>query len=93
MVAIERHNPSLKGIEFLRSMYLSYGLSIRPKTHLSKIESLKEIIRAWGMNPEQILTKQALTMPEATIITEENQITELSRALKEMMRKEILNAK
>lgn len=45
------------------------------------------------MNPDQLLTKQALTMPEATIITEENQITELSRALKEMMRQEILNAK
>ena len=32
MVAIERHNSSLRGIEFLRSMYLSSGLSIRPRT-------------------------------------------------------------
>jgi hypothetical protein len=45
------------------------------------------------MNPEQILTKQAFAMPEATILTEETQIQQLSRALKEMMRQEILNAK
>jgi len=87
------HDIQMKGPEFLRNIYITSGLSIRPKTSLSKIESLKEIIRAWGMNPDQILTKQALTMPEATIITEENQIQELSRALKEMMQQEILNAK
>jgi len=50
------------------------------------------MIRAWGMNPEQILTKQALTNPEAAIVTEQNQIQELSNALKEIMRKEILSA-
>jgi hypothetical protein len=69
--------------DFLRNIYLASGLSIRPKTHLSKIESLKEIIRAWGMNPDQILTKQAMTMPGAIVATEENQVQELSRALKE----------
>ncbi len=44
------------------------------------------------LNPEQILTKQALTSPEATTISEQNQIQELSNALKDMMRKEFLNA-
>jgi integrase len=87
------HDIQMKGPDFLRNTYVASGLSIRPKTQQSKIETLKEIIRAWGMNPDQILTKQALTMPEATIITEENQIQELSKALKEMMRQEILNAK
>jgi integrase len=87
------HDIQMKGTEFLRNIYMASGLSIRPKTHLSKIESLKEIIRAWGMNPDQILTQQALTMPHATIVTEESQVTELSRALKEMMKKELLNAK
>jgi hypothetical protein len=44
------------------------------------------------MNPEEILTRQALTTPEATRITEEKQLLELGNALKEMLRKEILNA-
>jgi integrase len=91
---IDRYNDiQMKGTDFLRNMYQASGLSIRPKTHLSKMETLKEITRALGMNPDQILTKQAMTMPEATIVTEENQLQELSRALKEMMRKEFLNEK
>jgi len=87
------HDIQMKGPDFLRNAYSASGLSIRPKTQQSKIETLKEMIRAWGMNPEQILTKQAFAMPEATILTEENQIQQLSKALKEMMRQEILNAK
>jgi len=91
---IDRYNEiQMKGTEFLRNIYMASGLSIRSKTQLSKIESLKEIIRAWGMNPDQILTQQALTMPHTTIVTEENQVTELSRALKEMMKKQLLNEK
>jgi hypothetical protein len=82
----------MNGIDFLRNMYIASGLSIKPKTRLSKMETLKEMIRDWGMNPEQILIKQALTNPEVAVITEQNQIRELSNALKEMMRKEILNA-
>jgi len=60
---------------------------------MSKIDTLKEIIRAWGMDPEQILTQQALTQPHRTLIApsyEENQVQTLSNAFKEMMRKELL---
>jgi len=53
------HDIEMKGVEFLRNIYATSGLSIRPKTRLSKIEALKEIIRAWGMNPEEVLTKEA----------------------------------
>jgi len=42
------HDIQMKGIEFLRNVYAASGLSIRPKTRLSRIEALKEIIRAWG---------------------------------------------
>lgn len=41
------HDIQMKGVEFLRNIYAASDLSIRPKTQLSKIEALKEIIRAW----------------------------------------------
>jgi hypothetical protein len=37
------HDIQMKGIEFLRGVYIASGLSIKPKTRLSKIEALKEI--------------------------------------------------
>jgi len=86
------HDIQMKGVEFLRNVYAASGLSIRPKTQLGKIEALKEIIRAWGMNPEEILTREALTQPYRTCLTpEQEQVKALSQALKEMMRKELLN--
>jgi hypothetical protein len=38
----------MKGIHFLRNIYAVSGVSIRPKTQLSKIGTSKELIRAWG---------------------------------------------
>jgi hypothetical protein len=93
------HDLQMKGIDFLRNIYAASGLSIRPKTQLSKIDTLKEIIRAWGMNPEQILTREALTQPNRTVIlgtsagSENNEVQALSAALKDMMRKELLTMK
>jgi integrase len=87
------HDIQMKGIEFLRGVYIASGLSIKPKTRISKIEALKEIIRAWGMNPEEILTQQALTEPHRTLIDrsqiEQNQIHQLSIALKQQLLKEL----
>jgi len=89
------HDIQMKGVDFLRNIYAAAGLSIRPKTRLGKIEALKEIIRAWGMSPEEILTRKALNMRAATYITpaqrEEQEIRELRQALKEMLRKELLD--
>jgi integrase len=90
------HDIEMKGIEFLRNVYAASGLSIRPKTQVGKIEALKEIIRAWGMNPDEILTRKALTMPARVYAQtngmESDQITELRNALRDMMRKELLDA-
>ena len=87
------HDIKMKGIEFLRGIYIASGLSIRPKTRISKIDALKEIIRAWGLNPEEILTKKALTEPHRTVIDqsqiEQSQIHQLTTALKQQMLKEI----
>jgi site-specific recombinase XerD len=87
------HDIQMKGVEYLRGIYSASALSIRPKTRVSKIDALKEIIRAWGLNPEEILTKEALARPNATIINreqlEERQIHQLSVALKQELLKEI----
>ena len=68
-------------------------MSIKPKTRVSKIDALKEIIRAWGMNQEEILTRDAMTKPHRTVIdrskVELDQIHQLSVALKQQMIKEI----
>jgi Site-specific recombinase XerD len=50
----------MKGVDFLRNIYSAAGFGIRPKLKVSKVDALKEIIRAWGMNPELLLTKNAL---------------------------------
>ena len=57
---------------------------------------LKEIIRAWGYDPEKILITDALaeshrTICENPLTTEENEVKLLSNALKEMMKRELLN--
>ncbi len=87
------HDIRMKVIEFLRGIYTSSSLSIRPRTKVSKIDALKEIIRAWGLNPEEILTRNALTSPNTTV-TDQNQqqneqLSQLTTALRQQMLKEI----
>jgi len=80
------------GIDTLRNIYSSAGLSIRPKTRINKVDTLKEIIRAWGMNPEQILAKDALIQGAITsknIEEQENhQLNILVNQLKELVKQE-----
>jgi hypothetical protein len=87
------HDIQMKGIEYLRGIYSASALSIKPKKRVSKIDALKEIIRAWGLNPDEILTKEALSRPNATVISrdqvEERQLHQLSVALKQELLKEI----
>jgi site-specific recombinase XerD len=87
------HDIEMKGIEYLRGVYAASGLSIKPKTKTAKIDVLKEIIRSMDLNPEEILTRDALANPNATLITSDNredqQIQRLSTALKQQLIKEI----
>jgi integrase len=89
------HDIKMKGIEFLRNVYASSGLSIRPKTKATRLEMLKQIVRAWGMDPDKVLVKEAFIEPHRTIVSpldhEEVQIRALSQALKEMILKELSN--
>lgn len=90
------HDIQMKGVEFLRGIYAASGLSIRPKTKVSKIDALKEIIRAWGLNPEQILTREALTQGAATVTDaadhENHTLQVLSRTLRDLIRQEASKA-
>lgn len=55
------------------------------------MEMLKEMVRALGLNPEEILTKEALSMPHRTVITagrDESQIEALLKALKQKLKQE-----
>jgi hypothetical protein len=86
------HDIQSLGIDALRNIYASSGLAIRKKTQVSKIDALKEIIRAWGMNPEQYLTRDALADGAITHKNQEelenHQLTVLGEQLKELIRKD-----
>ena len=80
------------GIETLRNLYATSGIAIRSKTEVNRIDQLKEIIRSWGGNPEEILTKDALfrgNITEALDETQNHQLSLLAEQLKHLIRKEI----
>lgn len=77
------------GIETLRNLYTSAGIAIRPKTAINRIEQLREIIRAWGENPEEILSKDALLRGNQTV-TEDHQVKLLTSELKDLVKREML---
>ncbi|MCJ7613473.1 site-specific integrase [Candidatus Bathyarchaeota archaeon] len=80
----------MKGIPFLRNLYSNSGLSIRPKTKISNIERLKMFAESLGLNPDDVLSKDALTMPHRTVIDPEQRTIEvLNQALKQAIIKEL----
>jgi len=80
----------MKGVEFLRNLYASSGLSIKPKTRLSKVEQLKIFVESLGFNPNEVLSRDALAMPHRTVIDpEQRKIDVLNQALKEAIVKEL----
>jgi hypothetical protein len=89
------HDIRMKGVEFLRNIYAASGLSIRPRTQASRLEMLKEIVRAWGLDPEKILVREALSEPHRVVLQpverEEDQAKTLAGALREMLRRELLD--
>jgi len=57
------HDVKMKGVDFLRGIYLKSGISIQPRTKTRKIMDLMDIIRSWELNPQEILTQKALNYP------------------------------
>lgn len=89
------HDVQMKGIEFLRSIYAASGLSITSTTQLSKLEMIKTFARGIGLNPEEILTKEAMSEPHRAYASEhereDREIRTLSLAVKDLIRKELLD--
>lgn len=60
--------------------------------HKGKVEALKEIIRAWGLNPEKILTREAIAHEATTYLgfeqKENTQLKTLSKVLRDLIRRE-----
>ena len=90
------HDIQMKGIDFLRGVYAASGLCVKPKTKPSRVEMLKEMVRALGLNPEEILTEKALAMPHRTVITGgrgesqgDNHVDTLLKALKQKLKQEL----
>jgi hypothetical protein len=86
------HDIQMKGTEFLRGVYAASGLSIAQKTAPNRIQMLKEIVRSFGLNPEEILTREALEKPHRTVIRagiEASQVDTLLKALKQKLKEEL----
>jgi integrase len=54
------HDVRMKGVEYLRGVYMTSGIRIRPKIKMNKIDALKEILQMWGLDPQKILSHEAL---------------------------------
>jgi integrase len=61
------HDLKMKGVDFLRGIYLASGLSIQPRTKASKILDLIEVIHSWGLSPEEVLTQEALNQSHSAL--------------------------
>lgn len=80
----------MKGIDFLRNLYASSDLSIRPKTKVSKLDKLKMYVESLGLNPSEVLSRDALAMPHRSVIDpEQRKIEVLNQALKQEIIKEL----
>jgi len=83
------------GVEKLRQIYARSGLSIKPKTEISKLSMLKEFTRSIGLDPEHILVKDALTEPHRILTSQEDDQTQfeaLGQALRKWIKREAFKA-
>lgn len=87
------HDIQSKGIEFLRNIYATAGLSIAPKQKGWELEALKAFARGLGLEPERVLVQSEFAEPHRAYATpddrEQAQTRMLSLAIKELIKKEI----
>ena len=85
------------GIEFLRDLYRNSGLSIRPKTKIDQIETLKAIALTLGLNPDEVLSREAMVKPHRTIIDsaqkQESDFNILSRNIRKTLLDELKSSR
>lgn len=70
------------GVEELRKIYRNAGLSIRPKSEVSKVDQLKTIAESLGMDPDKIVYKGGYAGPHRTVIGEDSEIEALQEAIR-----------
>jgi hypothetical protein len=80
----------MKGPEFLRNVYRAAGLCIRQKTKASRLDLLKEMVRGFGLDPEKVLVKEALSEAHRGIMTGEQATEEEARKLWTVLRAKML---
>ncbi len=82
------HDIQSRGIEFLRNVYSSSGISIRPKPQLDRVEGLKVVVRSLGYDLEKILVREALSEPHRIVTsgnTEDLQVGTLTGVLRQAL--------
>ena len=95
--ALTRSDNLDKFLVILKDYPFKFSIIEEEKSLIDWHKLRARMIRSWGYDPEKILVKDALAAPHRTvcekpIIPEENEINVLSNALKQMMKKEILNS-
>ncbi|MCW4048942.1 MAG: hypothetical protein NWE89_04315 [Candidatus Bathyarchaeota archaeon] len=84
------------GIEYIREIYRNSGLSIRPQTKINKIEPLKGVIMALGLDPNEVLSREAMVKPHRTIIgpsaRQEQDYVILQKTIKKTLLEELRNS-
>ena len=70
-------------------------MSIAATRQMSRLDMVKTFARGIGLNPEEILTREATSEAHRTYVTEhereDSEIRTLSLAVKELIRKELLS--
>lgn len=73
------------GVEELRNIYRSAGLSIRPKQEVSKLDQLKAIAESLGLDPDKIAYKDGHAGPHRTVVSEDAEIEAMQEAIKDAL--------
>jgi len=63
------HDIQSKGIEFLRNVYAKADYHIRPENKTTPTEMLKRMVRSVGLDPEKVLSREALGEPHRIYAT------------------------
>jgi len=80
----------MKGPEFLRNVYRAAGLCIRQKTKASRVDLLKELVRGFGMDPEKVLVKDAISEAHRGVMTGRDTSEEEAKRLWTVLRDKLL---
>ncbi|MFH0850572.1 MAG: hypothetical protein V1924_06510 [Candidatus Bathyarchaeota archaeon] len=84
-------------VEELREVYRNAGLSIRPQTKMNKIETLRGVAMALGLDPSEVLSREAMLKPHRTIIDptqrQEEEYTILSKTSRKTLLEELRSSR